>query len=148
MFRDRRTVIEDKLSRLHILVAQLQAMDDAYHTPVSQKIISKWIGVRWGTIMGDIQDQEDLIALLDQLKAVLEEEIKQQTMAMMGDAGMGPDDNIDLSSDDEDIDNDIDNDIDMDNAENQDIGDKDGNKTSSPSGKVNKVKKDVKDILK
>lgn len=79
-----------------------------------------------------------------------EEEIKQQTMAMMGDMGM------DMGDEDDEIPVDAENqDVDMDNADNQDMEtdkdmdiDKDGEDKNSPKGKVKSVSKSVKDILK
>lgn len=83
-----------------------------------------------------------------------EEEIKQQTLAMMGDV---EDDYVDVSDTDdidtEDTDDNIDTEIDdiEDSPSNKfevDIGDREGNETSTPKGKVKQISKNVKDILK
>ena len=79
-----------------------------------------------------------------------DEEIKQQTMTMMGDFEDGYVDVNDTT--DIDIENETPN-IDMYDSDEptkveKDIGDRDGNETTSPKGKVKKINKDIKEILK
>lgn len=79
-----------------------------------------------------------------------DEEIKQQTLTMMGDFEDGYVDVNDTT--DIDIENETPN-IDMYDSDEptkveKDIGDRDGNETTSPKGKVKKINKDIKEILK
>lgn len=82
-----------------------------------------------------------------------EEEIRQQTMAMMGDMGFDQTSvDVDTTSQTNAMNQDIDMDIDMDKNTDKDMDepnlDKEGVDKDSPEGKVKAVSKSVKDMLK